>query len=69
MLDLRLTREGNSITVTTDIYRKPTHSDQYLLWSFHHAIQQKLGTVRTLMHRVNTLIANEERRKIEKEKV
>ena len=48
MLDLKLKREGNSIT--TDIYWKPTHTDQYLLWSSHHSLQQKLGTVRTLMH-------------------
>ena len=31
--------------------------------------QLQLGTVRTLMHRAETLIAHEERRKIEKEKV
>ena len=67
MLDMRLKREGNSIT--TDIYIKPIHTDQYLLWSSHHPIQQNLGMVRTLMHRVDTLIADEERRKIEMGKV
>ena len=64
MLDLTLKREGNRIT--TDIYRKPTHTVQYLFWSSQHPIQQNLGTVRTLMHRANTLIAEEEIWKIEK---
>ena len=62
-LDLRLKREDNNIT--TDIYHNPTHTDQYLVWRSNHPIQQKLGTVRTLMHRADTLIADKERRKIE----
>ena len=66
-LDLRLKREGNSIT--TDIYKKNIHTDQNLLWISHYPIQQKLGTVRTLMKRANTLITDEERQKIEKEMV
>ena len=67
MLDLKLIRENNKIT--TDIYRKPTHTDQYLQWSSHHPVQQKLGIVRTLMHRANTLITDEDRKKREKEKI
>ena len=67
MLDLKLIRSGNS--VSTDIYRKPTHTDHYLQWSSHHPVQQKIGVVRTLMHRASTLIRDEERRKAEKEKV
>mgnify|MGYP001824971233 CR=1 FL=1 len=67
MLDLKLIRKDN--TITTDIYRKPTHTDHYLQWSSHHPVQQKIGVVRTLMHRAETLIRDEERRKVEKEKV
>ena len=67
MLDQRLKREGNSIT--TEIYRKPTHTDQYLLWSSHHPIKQKLNMVRNLMHRADTFIADEERRKVDNEMV
>ena len=68
MLDLRLKREGNSFT--TNIYQQPIHTDQYLLCSSHHPIQHKLDMVRTLqlMHRDDTLIADEERWKTEKEK-
>ena len=57
MLDLRLKWEGN--INTTDIYWKPNNTDQYLLWSSHHPIQQKLGMVRNLMHKADTLIADE----------
>ena len=67
MLDLKLIRDKNK--VTTDIYRKPTHTDHYLQWSSHHPVQQKLGIVRTLMHRADTLIADHEKRKIEKDKI
>ncbi len=67
MLDLKLIRKDNRIS--TDIYRKPTHTDHYLQWSSHHPVQQKLGVVRTLMHRADTLIADEFLRKQEKDKV
>ena len=67
MIDPRFKRENNSIT--TNMYKTPTHTDQYLLWSSHHTIHKKLGMVRTLMHRDDTLIADEERQKIEKKKV
>lgn len=67
MLDLRLKREGNS--TTTDMYRKPTHMDQFLLWNRNDPIQQKLGTISTLVHKKDTLIVDEERRRIQKEMV
>ena len=46
MLDLRLKRESNRIT--THIYLKPTHTDQYLLWNLHYQVQQKLRIVTAL---------------------
>ena len=67
MLDLRLSREGNRIS--TDIYRKPTHTDHYLQWKSHHPAQQKKGIVRTLMHRADTLVADEKKNRREKEKI
>ena len=67
MLDLKMERKDNRITM--DIYRKPTHTDHYLQWSSHHPVQQKLGVVRTLMNRADTLIADDKLRKQEKEKV
>ena len=46
-----------------------THTDQCLQWSSNHPVHHKLGIVRTLMHHTETLIKDEGRVKIEKEKV
>ena len=43
MLDLKVIRTDNRIV--TDIYWKPPHTDQYLQWTSHYLIQQKLATV------------------------
>ena len=67
MLDVKMIRQDNSIS--TDVYRKPTHTDQYLLWTSHHPVHQKLGIVKTLMHRADTLIKDEELRKKEKDNI
>ncbi|KAI8512320.1 hypothetical protein Bbelb_089590 [Branchiostoma belcheri] len=45
------------------IYRKPTHTDQYL--NFGH----KLGVIRTLFHRADTIITNPHDREAEKEHI
>ena len=39
---------GLSITV----YRKPTHTDQYLQWYSHHNLSAKFSVINTLSHRV-----------------
>ena len=62
-----MSRENNSIT--TDIYRKAIHTDQYLQWISNHPVHQKLGIVRTLMHHAETLIKDKRRMKTKKEKV
>ena len=44
--------DGNlSITV----YRKPTHTDQYLQWDSHHHLSAKLRIINTLSHRAKTV--------------
>ena len=50
-------------------YRKPTHTDQYLNWNSNHPAQQKLGIVRNLMHRAETLTSQEQDLISEKDKV
>jgi hypothetical protein len=67
MLDVMWSRKGNQIG--TDVYRKPTHMDHYLQWDSHHPVAHKLSVVRTLFHRVETHITDEERKKVEKEKI
>ena len=35
----------------TTVYRKPTHTNQYLHWDSHHAIPSKYSVIGTLFHR------------------
>ena len=64
MLDTKITRHPDG-SMTCGVYRKPTHTDQYLNFGSHHPLQHKLGVVRTLTHRANTIITREEDRQQE----
>lgn len=44
------------------VYRKPTHTNQYLHFSSHHPLHQKLGVVNTLRNRCETIVTREEDR-------
>ena len=59
--------EDGRLTVT--IYRKPTHTDQYLAFGSNHHIRQKLGIVSTFRHRIETLISKDEDKKEETERM
>jgi len=61
-LDLLLNRTENG-GLKLQIYRKPTHTDQYLNFSSHHPIEHKLSVVRTLLERSQCLVAEIEDRK------
>ncbi|XP_069128623.1 uncharacterized protein [Argopecten irradians] len=37
------------------MYRKPTHTDQYLKLDSHQPLEHKLGVIRTLTHRANSI--------------
>ena len=45
-------------TLNTTVYRKPTHTDQYLHWDSHHAITSKYSVIGTLYHRARTICSN-----------
>ena len=40
---------GGSLSIT--VYRKPTHTDQYLQWDSHHYLSAKFSVIQTLSHR------------------
>ena len=54
-------------SVKSTVYRKKTHTDQYLNFASHHPKHQKLGVVRTLMHRCETITSEEGDKKEEVE--
>jgi len=56
-LDLVLVRTDNG-GLKFLVYRKPTHTDQYLNFSSHHSIVHKLSVVRTLMERSQCLVSD-----------
>ena len=37
----------------TTVYRKATHTDQYLLFDLHQTLIRKLGVIRILFHRAD----------------
>merc|ERR1712048_719405 len=49
-------------TLKFDIYRKPTHTDQYLNFSSNHHISQKLAVGKTLLRRADVFITEEDDR-------
>lgn len=51
------------------IYRKPTHTDQYLNFQSNHPIQHKLGVIQTLHHRADSIISDQEDKEEEKSHV
>ncbi|XP_033108664.1 uncharacterized protein LOC117110160 [Anneissia japonica] len=55
---LTVIQNGGSINIK--IYRKPTHTDQYLNFNSNHPLQHKLGVINTLYYRANSLVTKEE---------
>ena len=44
-----------SLSIT--VYRKPTHTDQYLQWDSHHHLSAKFSVIQTLSHRAQLCAA------------
>ena len=47
-------------SIKVKVYRKKTHTNQYLAFDSHHPIHQKMGVIRTLMNRCEELVTEEE---------
>ena len=45
-------------SLMTTVFRKPTHTDQYLQWDSHHAISAKYSVISTLYHRAKAVCSN-----------
>ena len=44
------------------VYRKKTHTDQYLNFTSHHPLHQKLEVIKTLLDRCNNIVSEPEDR-------
>ena len=58
-LDILIT-PGEDGRLDTTVYRKPTHTDQYMQWDSHHTISSKYSVVGTLHHRAKTICSNKQ---------
>ena len=47
-------------TPSITVYRKPTHTDQYLQWDSHHHLSAKFSVINTLSHRAKTVCSKPE---------
>ena len=47
-------------TLSLTVYRKPTHSDQYLQWDSHYNLVAKYSVIITLTHRARTVCTRPE---------
>ena len=56
-LDILVTL-GRDGSLSTSVYRKPTHTDLYLQWDSHHTLTAKYSVIGTLQHRANTICSN-----------
>ncbi|KAL3978929.1 G2/M phase-specific E3 ubiquitin-protein ligase [Sarotherodon galilaeus] len=63
-LDCAVHIEENG-NLNIEVYRKPTHTDQYLLFDSHHPLEHKLGVIRTLHHRAEHVPSKPEGKKKE----
>ena len=59
ILDTLVEPEADN-SLTTTMYHKPTHTDQYLQWDSHHNLTSKYSVIGTLTHRAKTVCTSSE---------
>ena len=45
-------------SLSSTVYRKPTHTDLYLHWDSHHTLPSKYSVIGTVHHREKTICSN-----------
>jgi len=58
-MDVQVTRDTESGTFQTAIYRKPTHTDRYLHFESYHSAHVKTGVIRTLLQHSRRICSSE----------
>ena len=53
-----LVSPGRDGSLSTSVYRKPTHTDLYLQWGSHHPLSSKYSVNGTLQHRAHNISSN-----------
>ena len=59
MLDVSIQRDANG-ALSFDVYRKPTHTNQYIPFESHAPLSHKLATFRSLTQRASLIPSTEE---------
>ncbi len=67
-LDTLIVRKDSG-SIKLLVYRKKTHTDQYLNFESHHPLHQKLGVIRTLLDRGQNIVTEESDQLVEENKV